>query len=127
MWKVLTAASTAVALLGVPALAEMSDWDTNADSSIDETEFGTGFGSGGVFGDWDTDADAQLTEDEWNIGFGDEYEEEEVGPFSDWDVNQDTYLDENEFNEGVFGSYDEDDDDLWGEEEYGAYEEDGWF
>ena len=127
MWKILTAASTAVALLGAPALADMAEWDANADSSIDQTEFGTGFGEGDTFGEWDADADEQLTEDEWNTGFGDNYEQEQFGAFSDWDENQDTYLDENEFNQGVFGAYDQDEDDAWGEQEYSAYEEDEWF
>jgi opacity protein-like surface antigen len=127
MWKILAAASTAVALLGAPALADMTGWDTSADRTIDRDEFGTGFGEGGVFSDWDADADTQLTEDEWTAGFGERYDESEFGLFSDWDANQDTFVDENEFDEGVFGSYDADEDDLWGGEEYGAYEEDEWF
>lgn len=127
MWKILTATSTAVALLAMPAMADMAEWDSTADSSIDQTEFGAGFGEGGVFGEWDADADEQLNEEEWTAGFGDRYDENEFGLFSDWDANQDTFLDENEFNEGVFGAYDADDDDLWGDEEYGAYEDDDWF
>ena len=127
MWKILTAASTAVALLGAPALADMAEWDTSADSMVDQEEFGTGFGEGGTFGEWDADQNQQLTEDEWTTGFGDNYDEEKFGAFSDWDENQDTNLDENEFNQGVFGGYDQDEDEMWGEEEYSAYEEDEWF
>ena len=127
MWKILTAASTAIALLGTPALAEMDDWDASADSMIDETEFGTGFGESEVFGEWDADDDELLSEDEWTTGFGETFEEDRFGAFADWDENQDLYLDEDEFNAGVFGAYDADDDDLWGEEEYGLYEEDEWF
>lgn len=127
MWKILTAASTAVALLGAPAFADMVDWDTSADSMVDQDEFGTGFGEGQIFSGWDADADAQLTEDEWSAGFGDRYDETAFGAFSDWDANQDSYLDENEFNTGVFGAYDTDADDMWGDAEYGAYEDDEWF
>ena len=127
MWKILAAASTAVALFAAPAFADMADWDANTDSMIDRDEFGTGFGEGGVFGDWDTDDDAMLTEDEWSLGWGDDYDEADYGAFSDWDANQDTFLDEDEFGSGVFGTYDTDDDDLWTDEEYTAFEDDDWF
>lgn len=127
MWKILTAASTAVALLGVPALADMADWDASADSMIDQGEFGTGFGEGDVFGEWDADDDDLLAEDEWIAGFGDVYDEERFGAFSDWDSDESGFLDEDEFGGGVFGAYDADDDELWGDDEYGAFEDDGLF
>jgi hypothetical protein len=127
MWKILTAASTAVVLMGAPAVAQMADFDANDDMFVDQNEFGTGFDGGGIFGDWDTDRDEMLSEDEWNVGFGDDYDENRFGGYTDWDADQSGMLDQNEFNEGVFGGYDEDDDDLWGESEYGAYEDDGWF
>lgn len=127
MWKILTAASAVVVLMAAPALAEMGDFDVNDDAMIDQSEFGAGFGQGGIFGDWDSDGDELLSEDEWNVGFGDDYDEDRFGGFLDWDADQSGALDQNEFNEGVFGGYDEDDDDLWGASEYGAYEDDGWF
>jgi hypothetical protein len=127
MWKILTAASTAFALLGAPAFAQMTDFDADDDAMIDRDEFDTGFGEGGVFGDWDDDDDLQLTEDEWDAGFGDSFDEERFGAFSDWDADASGFLDETEFNEGVFGAYDEDDDDLWGDTEFGVYEDEGLF
>jgi opacity protein-like surface antigen len=131
MWKILTAASTAIALLGAPALADMAEWDANADSTIDQNEFGSGFGGGGVFSQWDADSDSALSEDEWNAGFQsnleDDYDQSEFGAFSDWDASGDSMLDESEFNEGVFGAYDDDADSMWGEEEYAEYEDDEWF
>ena len=127
MWKILTAASTAVALLGTPALADWATWDTNADAMLDENEFGTGFREGGLYNTWDADQDAMLTEDEWRTGFGDRYDETRYGVFSDWDANQDTFLDEDEYDRGLFSAYDADDDSIWSEDEYGAYEDDDWF
>ncbi len=127
MWKILTAALTAIVLMGAPAFAEVADFDANNDAMIDQSEFGTGFGEGGVFGEWDADQDQMLSENEWTAGFGNRYDEARYGAYDEWDFDQSGGLDQNEFNEGVFSVYDEDDDDLWGETEYGAYEDDGWF
>jgi hypothetical protein len=126
MWKILTAASTALVLLGTPALAQM-EWDINADSSIDETEFGTGFGQGDIFGEWDVDDDAQLTEEEFTTGFGDRLDEEKFGAFGDWDADASGSLSQDEFGAGIYGGYDADDDGMLSQEEFGVYEEDEWF
>lgn len=131
MWKIITGASTAVLLLGTAASADLVAWDSTADSVLDETEFGAGFGQGDSFDIWDSDGDGLLSENEWGVGLenqiGAEYNEDDWGLFSDWDENEDALLDEAEFNSGVFGAYDLDDDDLWGDEEYGAWQDDGWF
>ena len=95
MWKILTAASTAVALLATPAMAEWDEWNADGDAEMTESEFGTGFGEADVYGEWDQDDDGALTQEE--------------------------------FDTGVFGLYDEDEDNSWNEQEYGAFEEDGWF
>jgi hypothetical protein len=127
MWKILTAASTALVLLGTPALAQMAEWDANADSSVDEMEFGTGFGAGGVFGEWDADADAQLSEDEFTTGFGDKYDEEKFGAFADLDADGSGGLSEDEFKAGILAGYDADDDGMLSQDEFGEYEGDEWF
>lgn len=126
MWKILTAASTALVLIGTPAVAQMG-WDANQDSSVDEAEFGTGFDEGGVFGEWDTDADEQLSEEEFTAGFGDGYDEERFGAYSDWDEDASGGLSQEEFDAGVFGAYDGDDDGMLSQEEFGEYEDEGVF
>ena len=123
MWKIFTAASTALVLLGTPALADWEGWNANADAGIDQTEFGTGFGEGGVFGEWDGDDDNQLSEDEWNAGYG----ERDFGMFNTFDEDDNQFLSEDEYNAGVFGGYDADDDGMLTQEEYGEYEDDEWF
>ena len=127
MWKILTAASTALVLLGTPALAQMEQWDVNADSSIDQMEFGTGFAQGDIFGEWDQDDDSQLSEDEFTTGFGDRFDEEKFGAFGDWDADASGSLSQDEFDTGIYGGYDADDDGMLSQEEFGLYQEDKWF
>lgn len=94
MWKILTAASTALMLIGTPALAQWDEWDANADGVVDEAEFGTRFGEEGVYGEWDEDDDGLLSEDEFNAGVFGMYDEDDSG---DW-------------NEEEFNDYEEEDD-----------------
>ena len=143
MWKILTAASTALVLIGTPALAQWEEYDANQDALVDENEFGAGFGAGGVFGGWDEDDDELLSQDEWGAGMFGAYDrdgdaawnQEEFGAFGerrfggyrDWDEDADGFLSEDEFNAGVYRGYEADDVEGWNQEEFGAYEEDGWF
>ena len=94
MWKILTAASTALVLIASPALAEWDQWDANDDAVVDESEFAAGFGEEGVYGEWDEDGDGALSEDEFNAGVYGMYDEDDSG---DW-------------NEEEYNDYEEEDD-----------------
>ena len=83
MWKILTAASTALVLMGTPALAQWDQWDANADGVLAEDEFNTAFGEAGVYGEWDEDDDGALTQDEFGGGVFGLYDEDEDGAWSE--------------------------------------------
>lgn len=143
MWKILTAASTAIALTAAPALADWEGWNADNDGFVTQNEFGTGFNEGGLFNTWDANRDAQLDENEWGTGlFGgfdrdddqmwseDEfgaYGERTFGGYGQWDEDRSGMLSQDEFNTGFVRGYDRDMDEQWNQEEYGAYEDDEWF
>ena len=83
MWKILTAASTALVLIGTPALAEWDEWDADDDSAVAEEEFGTGFEEAGVYGEWDQDQDGALSADEFDSGVFGLYDQDEDGAWSE--------------------------------------------
>ena len=113
-WKqTLLGSAMALSLVAAPAIAqELSEWDQNADSSLDQQEFQTGFDESGAFGGWDANDDDMLSQDEFDAGIGENNEEFQTrfgnDAFSEWDANEDDSLSNDEFNEGVYSSYDED-------------------
>lgn len=56
-----------------------TEWDGDADGALNEEEFNTGFGEGGVYDSWDGDADGMLSEDEFNAGVYGGYDDDESG------------------------------------------------
>ncbi|MDY8110808.1 hypothetical protein U0C82_16835 [Fulvimarina sp. 2208YS6-2-32] len=56
-----------------------SDWDTDGTAGINQEEFNTGFGEGGVYDSWDANSDGSLTEDEFNAGVYDGYDADDSG------------------------------------------------
>lgn len=78
MKTLMTGAALAL-LLSAPAMADMMDWDTNADTQIDEAEFGAGLQGDGVYGRWDADADGMLSEDEFNDGVWSMFDDDDDG------------------------------------------------
>lgn len=101
--------------LAAPAMAQTAatDWDTDADGSLSNEEFNTGFGGAATFSNYDSDGDGMLSEDEYNAaseGMTERWGERdyEMGAFSDADANADGMLDEDEYNNGWFNTYDAD-------------------
>ncbi|MEF2554288.1 hypothetical protein VQ042_23695 [Aurantimonas sp. A2-1-M11] len=56
-----------------------SDWDADGNAGINQEEFNTGFGEGGVYDSWDADGDGALTEDEFNAGVYGGYDRDDSG------------------------------------------------
>lgn len=117
-WKhMLMGTTVALTMIAAPAIAqEVNAWDADADGSITEEEFGTGFGDADVFGEWDTDDDDALSEDEFSAGIGDATdtfnERFGEGAFTEWDEDGDGTLAEDEFRSGAYAGYDDDADDV---------------
>ncbi|SFH26567.1 hypothetical protein SAMN04488020_1098 [Palleronia marisminoris] len=92
-------AATVAALAGVPAVAQgITDWDTDADGVLRESEFTQGVFDSGVFEEWDTDDDEAVG-----------YSELSSGLYSAWDANDDGELSVDEWDSAVdlwFGEFD---------------------
>jgi len=104
-----------VAVLAAPAAAQMmsADWDTDADGSLNETEFGTGFSGAGSMASYDGDGDGMISEEEYTTrseAMGEKWGERdyEMTTFADSDANADGMLDETEYNSNWFNTYDAD-------------------
>lgn len=106
-----------------------SEWDTDANQEISETEWNEGWGTTGLFDDWDMNRDQAISEEE----FG-------GGTYGIWDEDESGYVDENEFNTwserwfgneydyGTFGEWDADADAQLTEEEFGeGFRETGYY
>ena len=125
-WKqTLLGSAMALSLVAAPAIAQddVAKWDKNADSSLDQGEFRTGFEGSGVFGNWDTNDDDMLSRDEFDTGIGDNTEPFEgrfgADAFTEWDADDDDSLNPDEFHEGVYSAYDADEDNIIEEPEFG--------
>lgn len=74
-----------VALVAAPAAAqEMTEWDSDGDSTLNQEEFNTGWGSSfedgkSAFSTWDGDGDGALSEDEYNTGVFNSYDDDGSG------------------------------------------------
>lgn len=96
------------------------DWDEDANTTLDEREFGNAWGESGYYDRWDTNSDGFLDDTEWTAG-RDENLEGYNGVLGDWDTDADNRLNEDEFRRGVYGFYDRDRDNMINEEEYNAW------
>ena len=87
MKTLVTGAALALMVSGSALAAEMNwaDWDSNADSQLDQNEFTAGLDADGAYDAWDGDRDGMLSRDEFNEGM-----------FSTLDSNQDKILNEPE-------------------------------
>lgn len=119
--------------------AQALDWDMDADGTLTEQEFVTGFNARANFGAWDSDGDGTLAADEFGTGVFDTYDADdtdtlEAGEYEtftaddrwgddrwseavgSWDVDGDGILLRNEYsvglgeNLGVFADWDGDGD-----------------
>lgn len=115
-----------------------SEWDENDDSSLDETEFTSGF-----YGYYDENDDSFLDEDEFSglaksnyynamAGESEGLSEDQINEdwdiyfprgaygfnFTQWDADGDGIINEGEFSTNLFGAWDEDDNDLIEESEF---------
>jgi hypothetical protein len=88
-----TVLTVAALFAAMPAFAQMAmtDLDANADSMLDETEFGTTDVSAS-YGGYDADGDGSITQDEFR-----------AGEFRRYDADRDGML-----NEEEYGAYDAD-------------------
>ena len=127
-----------IAVLAAPAAAQVmsADWDTNADGSANETEFGAGFTGAGTMASYDTDGDSMISEEEYNTrseAMNEKWRERdyEMTSFADSDANADGMLDEIEYNSNWFNTYDADRSGMIDEAEMGDMDtdmgEDGLF
>jgi hypothetical protein len=124
-WKQsLLGSAMALSLVAAPAIAqEVTEWDQNADSSLDQQEFQSGFDGAGVFGDWDANDDDMLSQEEFTAGIGENTDDFQSrfgdDAFGEWDADDDTSLTTEEFNEGVYSGYDADESGTIEEPEFG--------
>lgn len=97
--KLWIAAGLSVVALSAHAAAEneLSDWDTNGDGHITQSEWGNSCTDSNLFTNWDTDNDGLIDDDEYATGL-----------FRHWDSNGDGVLEENEWtkaNQNWFDDY----------------------
>ncbi len=124
-----------------------SDWDTNADTFLDEEEFSKAFlasdfvsdlelqeAEGFTYGDlydvyfhiWDFDNDDALGRQEWQSAvdtYFENYDEVLYGEFDDWDLDDSDQITKNEYMEavldtGLFETWDMNQDAMISEEEF---------
>ena len=146
MKRLLTTGSLLAALAATPALAQaFADWDVDADSYVDRTEFETGWNDAGIYDTWDAndddtldatevsdatyammdlDGDGTVTVSEWDEWVDTRIGEAEVNlAAADWDENGDGVISRAEFNEedvsGWYGDYDANEDDSYDLAEFG--------
>jgi EF hand len=124
--KTFMMSSAAALLIAGTALAQ-SDWDANADGSIDREEFSAGLGEN-AYGSWDTDQDGMLSREEYEAGVEMQDDADSFGTwderYSEWDADADEMLSRDEYEEGLWSAFDADADDMWNDEESAAWEED---
>lgn len=102
---------------GVADVQYFSDWDTDDDTYLTETEFASGWEEVTLWEDWDTDADTYLGEEEFGTAFG-EYDWYDEGLYAEWDVDGDELLTEDEFTTGLYDTWDVNDDARLAETEF---------
>lgn len=146
--------STALALPGA-ALAQQTftytDWDTDGNLELTQSEFTAGFEEAevfdawdrddtvgltreefgaGLYSAWDTDDDLQITEAEYDVGTERWYGADYDTPFTEWDADASGYIDTTEFREAWdtpeygYATWDTDADELVTETEFttGVYD-----
>lgn len=109
---------TNIKTMSLAALASMSltagsawaqaytEWDSNQDGALSQSEFKAGLSERNVFSNWDRNQDAELDEAELSDGV-----------FAGFDNDATGTIDDNEMTDYSAGMGD---DGLWGGEEYGA-------
>jgi hypothetical protein len=119
--------TSAAALLVAGTAFAQSGMDANNDGMIDRDEFRAGM-SDDAFGEWDVDGDGVLTQDEYEARVEMQDDPDGFGTwedmYSDWDTDDTEGLSADEYNEGLFSAFDADADDMWSEEEVGAWQSD---
>lgn len=102
---------------GLAETGTFDAWDRDDDAGLSEGEFATG-----VFSSWDTDNDLQITEEEYAAGTERWYGADYDTPFTDYDTDTSGFIDRTEFGEGwdseYYTQWDADGDSLLSEEEY---------
>ncbi len=86
----LLGAGGAFAVVGEEVGWAFSDWDTDGDGGLTESEFAEGASRAGLFDAWDGDGDGILIEDELMTGL-----------YRSWDRNRDDVIDAPEFEENA--------------------------
>ncbi len=114
------------AMLAVPAAVHAqdswsnTDWDSDSNMELNESEFNAGLSESGTYNAWDSDETAGLSEGEFATGM-----------YSDWDADNDRQISEEEFNagserwygsdyEGTFANYDTDESGFVDTNEFGS-------
>ena len=108
--KWLIATGLSIAALGASAATpnQISDWDSDGNGSISQSEWGNQCTQSDLFDNWDTDNDGLIDDDEYATGL-----------FRHWDENDNGVLEESEWrkaNDNWFGEYDA---------EFSAWDSDG--
>lgn len=100
------------------AMDRFSEWDVDADGSLTEMEFDSGWDEVAPWEDWDSDGDGFLGQDELSTAFGDEpwYSDTLV---DEWDTDGDDLIGEDELSTGLYHTWAGDDAAL-GEDEFDA-------
>ena len=120
----LAALLTAGGVSGDPR-ERFSEWDSDGNGRLSETEWQAGFDDMGLFALWDTDGDGGLSEQEWrgfeNKAVFDEdfLNRDEVG-FELWDRDEDGLLDPEETARGFYDVFSRNDGAI-GEEEFETF------
>lgn len=150
-WNTLTNIRSALLasalILPSAALAQTSwtytDWDSDGNLELSDTEFSTGFAetntfgawdrddevglnegefATGVFSSWDTDNDLEITEEEFGAGSERWYGADYATPFTDFDADTSGTIDRTEFGTAwdneYYTGWDTDGDALLTEDEY---------
>ena len=139
--RIFTATCITTLFLATPAMADChGDWDANADTRYDQTEFLGGIGENewftnrdadrdgslsetefgaGLYDSYDTNKDGSLAANEWSEGFG------ETESYGAWDTDGNGSLSETEFGTGfgeskMYGEWDRDGNGLLSEDEFGG-------
>lgn len=96
-------------------------WDQNDDAYLDHDEIATG-----LYTDWDTDNDGRLTQSEFDQGVSDWFDGDGVidDEFAEWDADGDGYVGESEFSENwsevEMTNWQDDGDGRYTEEEFAS-------
>jgi hypothetical protein len=121
-------AALIAAVLVFPALAQVENWNTNADAVVDRGEYRGAMTGFGFFDKWDTNGDDMLSEQEFeagmeqsNIAFVQRFGRN-IHP--SWDTDDDGLLHEDEMYDGAFDSYDSDRNEMLEEPELGNIADD---